>query len=89
MNIKLANGADVLACVLLADDQAGVLCLYRGQYVVWVAHLLTSGPADEQWHCIDGNYCDSLTKARRVFCSRFLADWAVDRGEIILTGWKV
>ena len=76
MNIKLANGADVIAFTQLADDQAGVLCLYRGQYVVWYAHLPSTGLIDDEWHCLDGNYCDSLTQARKVFSSRFLAGWS-------------
>lgn len=86
--IKLANGADVIACVLLADDEAGVLCLHRGEYVTWLAspaEALRGGkhfsPSEGKWYCQDGSYFDCLTKARKSFYNRFMAGWAAPYGQ--------
>jgi hypothetical protein len=75
MSLQLVNGAEVIASIFLPADTTGVLCLYRGQYVVWAAFLPTDGHTDGKWYCVDGVYCDDLAQARRVFCNRFLNGW--------------
>ncbi len=77
--IKLVNGAKVLACVLdlIDDNQACVLCLHRGEFVIWSAHLPTDGHTNGHWYCTGGSYCESLEQARKVFSDR--SDWYLSR----------
>ena len=68
--MKLKNGSKMIERYRINETTCGVVCLYLGNYVTWLAELDKDSGL---WSCFSGNYFGKdFSAALKGFRSRFV-----------------